>query len=60
MGLGKTIEILSLLHTNRFDKEKDSIPSIKTTTVKIGNNSKRTVQKSPTTLIVCPMSLLAQ
>lgn len=60
MGLGKTIEILSLLHTNRFDKEKDSIPSIRTTTVKIGNNSKRTVQKSPTTLIVCPMSLLAQ
>lgn len=45
MGLGKTIEMLSLIHTNRYDPERMSLS---------GNNS------SPTTLIVCPMALLAQ
>lgn len=47
MGLGKTIEILSLLHTNHFTKNVDS-------------PSKQSPKSSPTTLIVCPMSLLAQ
>lgn len=46
MGLGKTIEILSLIHKNRF-KPGDAIPNDRPNT-------------SPTTLIVCPMSLLAQ
>ncbi|CAO3585381.1 unnamed protein product [Absidia cylindrospora] len=45
MGLGKTIEMLSLIHTNRFDSTKMALE---------GRNS------SPTTLIVCPMALLAQ
>ncbi|RCH98559.1 DNA helicase rad5 [Rhizopus stolonifer] len=47
MGLGKTIEMLSLIHSNRF-KEGNEIPK---------NGS---FKKSPTTLVVCPMSLLAQ
>ncbi|CAO3651476.1 unnamed protein product [Mucor hiemalis] len=50
MGLGKTIEILSLLHTNRFNKKDDNSNQY------IGSGGKT----SPTTLIVCPMSLLAQ
>ena len=60
MGLGKTIEILSLLHTNRFKPGIDSPPLSLTLTEKVGNNFKRTIKRSPTTLIVCPMSLLAQ
>ncbi|KAI7862982.1 SNF2 family N-terminal domain-containing protein [Spinellus fusiger] len=46
MGLGKTIEMLSLIHTNRF---KPGMPT---------PDNKRF--KSPTTLVICPMSLLAQ
>lgn len=47
MGLGKTIEILSLIHTNRYKPNSSTPPPFKE-------------HKSPTTLIVCPMSLLAQ
>ncbi|KAI8049793.1 SNF2 family N-terminal domain-containing protein [Gilbertella persicaria] len=49
MGLGKTIEILSLIHTNRYtpNKKKPFSTGIH-------------IKPSPTTLIVCPMSLLAQ
>ncbi|KAG0175436.1 DNA helicase rad5 [Apophysomyces sp. BC1034] len=47
MGLGKTIEILSLIHRNRFNPDCTPIPT---------NHQ----DASPTTLIVCPMSLLAQ
>ncbi|CAO3682707.1 unnamed protein product [Rhizopus microsporus] len=48
MGLGKTIEVLSLIHSDksRYDYSR----------IQLENQSK----KSPTTLIVCPMSLLAQ
>jgi DNA repair protein RAD5 len=48
MGLGKTIEALSLIHANKPPLEQ--------------HNDKSTIKtaKSPTTLIVCPMSLLAQ
>ncbi|KAI8082794.1 SNF2 family N-terminal domain-containing protein [Halteromyces radiatus] len=45
MGLGKTIEMLSLIHTNRF------VP---------GKMSLENDYSSPTTLIICPMALLAQ
>ncbi|RUP49735.1 SNF2 family N-terminal domain-containing protein [Jimgerdemannia flammicorona] len=48
MGLGKTIEILSLIHTNR-----PILPLPPST-------SAPTRHSSPTTLILCPMSLLAQ
>ncbi|KAI9306442.1 SNF2 family N-terminal domain-containing protein [Cunninghamella echinulata] len=47
MGLGKTIEMLSLIHANRYNPDEMSPPPN-------GTN------KSPTTLIVCPTSLLAQ
>lgn len=47
MGLGKTIEILSLIHTNRFIPGVTPVPS-------------NAESASPTTLVVCPMSLLAQ
>ncbi|OBZ81326.1 DNA repair protein RAD5, partial [Choanephora cucurbitarum] len=49
MGLGKTIEILSLIHTNRYTSD---FPKPMDTDGK--------VKASPTTLIICPMSLLAQ
>lgn len=48
MGLGKTIEILSLIHVNR-----PTFPLSPTT-------STPSHITSPTTLIICPMSLLAQ
>ncbi|CAO3632965.1 unnamed protein product [Cunninghamella blakesleeana] len=47
MGLGKTIEMLSLIHANRFNADDMTPPPNKN-------------YKSPTTLIVCPTSLLAQ
>ncbi|KAI9311357.1 SNF2 family N-terminal domain-containing protein [Dichotomocladium elegans] len=47
MGLGKTIEILSLIHQNKFQLNKSPIPADASTA-------------SPTTLVVCPVSLLAQ
>lgn len=46
MGLGKTIEILSLIHQNRYIPNITPIPADPTS--------------SPTTLVVCPMTLLAQ
>jgi DNA repair protein RAD5 len=60
MGLGKTIEILSLIHTNRFNKDTDEPPTLLYSQGKYGINHKKMIRKSPTTLIVCPMSLLAQ
>ncbi|KAI9250369.1 SNF2 family N-terminal domain-containing protein [Helicostylum pulchrum] len=53
-------EILSLIHANRFNKHKDPIPQSLSSSGLLGKKSKRSVKKSPTTLIVCPMSLLAQ
>lgn len=47
MGLGKTIEVLSLIHSNRYKVDASLSPPLHT-------------NQSPTTLIVCPMSLLAQ
>ncbi|GAN03178.1 DNA repair protein rad-5 [Mucor ambiguus] len=50
MGLGKTIEMLSLIHSNRYTPDKSQKPTV------FGKK----VLSSPTTLIVCPVSLLAQ
>jgi DNA repair protein RAD5 len=50
MGLGKTIEMLSLIHSNRYKPDKSQ---------KLHLFGKKP-QASPTTLIVCPVSLLAQ
>ncbi|KAI9262384.1 SNF2 family N-terminal domain-containing protein [Phascolomyces articulosus] len=47
MGLGKTIEMLSLIHQNKYVAGLYSLPA-------------DTTSSSPTTLVVCPMSLLAQ
>ncbi|KAG2191703.1 hypothetical protein INT47_011364 [Mucor saturninus] len=60
MGLGKTIEILSLIHTNRFNRATDKPPTPLFTNEPVGKSAKKVIKKSPTTLIVCPMSLLAQ
>ncbi|KAK4518092.1 uncharacterized protein ATC70_001443 [Mucor velutinosus] len=50
MGLGKTIEMLSLIHSNRYTPDKSQKSTI------FGKKA----HSSPTTLIVCPVSLLAQ
>lgn len=50
MGLGKTIEMLSLIHSNRYTPDKSQKSTV------FGKKA----QHSPTTLIVCPVSLLAQ
>ncbi|KAI7850256.1 SNF2 family N-terminal domain-containing protein [Circinella umbellata] len=47
MGLGKTIEMLSLIHKNKYVPGVSPVPADKSSS-------------SPTTLVVCPMSLLAQ
>lgn len=61
MGLGKTIEMLSLIHTHRTDI--DSLPGSVDATDKLGRLHKPTssVASAPrTTLVVAPMSLLSQ
>ncbi|KAG1122047.1 hypothetical protein G6F42_011846 [Rhizopus arrhizus] len=50
MGLGKTIEMLSLIHSNRYTPDKSQKSTV------FGKKA----QSSPTTLVVCPVSLLAQ
>ncbi|KAI9267417.1 SNF2 family N-terminal domain-containing protein [Sporodiniella umbellata] len=47
MGLGKTIEMLSLMHCNRY-KKGEEIPR------------SGSIKNSPTSVVVCPVSLLAQ
>ncbi|KAG0347872.1 DNA helicase rad5 [Podila humilis] len=70
MGLGKTIEILSLVHAN--GPIKDNVRSAEASFARLTTSpesSSRTAppgtdypprRTSPTTLIVCPMSLLSQ
>ncbi|KAF9956368.1 DNA helicase rad5 [Modicella reniformis] len=58
MGLGKTIEILSLVHANRMDKSSLDTPEAAFSRLTTCNSMQR--RMSPTTLIVCPMSLLSQ
>lgn len=61
MGLGKTIEMLSIIHANRPSLSFPSSISKQSENVhnkQLANNSQ--LPPSPTTLIVCPMSLLAQ
>ncbi|KAL9541494.1 hypothetical protein MBANPS3_009095 [Mucor bainieri] len=56
MGLGKTIEMLSLIHSNRYTPDKAQQSSVFSN----NNNNNKKMLSSPTTLIVCPVSLLAQ
>ncbi|KAI1315874.1 DNA helicase rad5 [Mortierella claussenii] len=58
MGLGKTIEILSLVHANRMDRTSLNTPEEAFARLSTSNTTQRRV--SPTTLVVCPMSLLSQ
>ncbi|KAG0245883.1 DNA helicase rad5 [Mortierella sp. GBA43] len=58
MGLGKTIEILSLIHTNRMDRSSLGTPEDAFSRLSTSSSVQRRI--SPTTLIVCPMSLLSQ
>ncbi|KAI9135928.1 SNF2 family N-terminal domain-containing protein [Paraphysoderma sedebokerense] len=61
MGLGKTIEMLSLIHTNRFlPSSPDLIPPSSASTSVVPKNSQQNAPFSSATLIICPMSLLAQ
>ena len=63
MGLGKTIEMLSLMHSNRSDVATlatQSLPSSITDLPRLPKSS-ASVEPAPcTTLVVAPMSLLAQ
>ncbi|KAF9209344.1 DNA helicase rad5 [Haplosporangium sp. Z 27] len=58
MGLGKTIEILSLVHSNQMDRSSLDTPEEAFSRLTTSNSTSRRL--SPTTLIVCPMSLLSQ
>ena len=63
MGLGKTIEMLSLMHTHRSDvatQASESGPSSITDLPRLPKNSSSVVHAPCTTLVVAPMSLLAQ
>ncbi|KAF9931703.1 DNA helicase rad5 [Mortierella antarctica] len=59
MGLGKTIEILSLVHANRMDRSTIDTPEEAFARLST-STSKEQRRSSPTTLIICPMSLLSQ
>ncbi|KAF1921482.1 SNF2 family N-terminal domain-containing protein [Ampelomyces quisqualis] len=60
MGLGKTIEMLSLIHTHRAQVPQDDFSTPIKALPRLQNNS-ATVESAPyTTLVVAPMSLLAQ
>ncbi|KAF9583253.1 DNA helicase rad5 [Lunasporangiospora selenospora] len=58
MGLGKTIEILSLVHSNKMDRSGLYGPDEFFSRLSTSVGERRRL--SPTTLIVCPMSLISQ
>jgi DNA repair protein RAD5 len=59
MGLGKTIEMLSLIHTHRNEVTDEQIATVKP--LPRLQKSSTAVESAPyTTLVVAPMSLLAQ
>ena len=60
MGLGKTIEMLSLIHTHRNEVPRDDSSTTVNKLPRLSKNS-TSVERAPyTTLVVAPMSLLAQ
>ncbi|KAL8712097.1 MAG: hypothetical protein Q9220_003531 [cf. Caloplaca sp. 1 TL-2023] len=63
MGLGKTIEMLSLMHSNRSDvamRATQNMPASVSNLPRLPKNS-TSIEPAPcTTLVVAPMSLLAQ
>ena len=65
MGLGKTIEMMSLVHSHRSDtamrvQGKNSIPISVNNLPRLPANSSAVEMAPCTTLVVAPMSLLAQ
>ena len=60
MGLGKTIEMLSLIHTNRIEPDKDNMAATSRTLPRLQKTSAAVEPAPYTTLVVAPMSLLAQ
>lgn len=65
MGLGKTIQMLSLIHSHRSESDEDashfsrSIPSVNNLP-RLPSSATAVVSAPRTTLVVAPMSLLAQ
>jgi DNA repair protein RAD5 len=60
MGLGKTIEMLSLIHTHRTELPTDETSSHVKALPRLQKNSAAVESAPYTTLVVAPMSLLAQ
>ncbi|KAL9580987.1 MAG: hypothetical protein Q9212_004169 [Teloschistes hypoglaucus] len=63
MGLGKTIEMLSLMHSNRSEiatHVTENVPSSMTNLPRLPKSSTSIISAPCTTLVVAPMSLLAQ
>ena len=63
MGLGKTIEMLSLMHTHRSEiamQASDAAPMSVANLPRLPKDSSSVVCAPATTLVVAPMSLLAQ
>jgi DNA repair protein RAD5 len=60
MGLGKTIEMLSLIHTHRPEFTKDGSSATVKVLQRLPKNSAAVEPAPYTTLVVAPMSLLAQ
>ncbi|PHH69962.1 hypothetical protein CDD80_6335 [Ophiocordyceps camponoti-rufipedis] len=60
MGLGKTIQMLSLVHSHRSEQTTSSAISSVNQLARLATNSNAVLEAPRTTLIVAPMSLLAQ
>ncbi|KAH7067467.1 SNF2 family N-terminal domain-containing protein [Paraphoma chrysanthemicola] len=60
MGLGKTIEMLSLIHTHRIEVPSDETSTTMKPLPRLQKNSAAVEPAPYTTLVVAPMSLLAQ
>jgi DNA repair protein RAD5 len=60
MGLGKTIEMLSLIHTHRTPLPQDDSSNIMKALPRLQKTSAAVESAPYTTLVIAPMSLLAQ
>ncbi|KAF1924205.1 DNA repair protein rad5 [Didymella exigua CBS 183.55] len=60
MGLGKTIEMMSLIHTRRNQPDQLEQASVPKTLPRLKKNSADIEPAPYTTLVIAPMSLLAQ
>ncbi|KAF7526836.1 hypothetical protein G7054_g10651 [Neopestalotiopsis clavispora] len=61
MGLGKTIQMLSLIHAHKYERQPgESIAQSLDGTAELMSRANGPLQTSKTTLVIAPMSLLAQ